>query len=591
MRRRSRYRPRAASGPSCIVRCAREAAASKSRRGEGAAENQSEARKHGSIKHQSGLSIHGEWKLDRSSLTHFITAAGLSVETVKHTPRSHLRTLAVFSSRARQPCAPADDRHLSPSLSLPRSLSKLGAESGNCPTLKVRGAAPRRPCRRGADRPHVRGRREMQTPKTRSYPITMVRHRGSPTRGGFVAARTFSDAQRVGAHLRDAALRGDELATRRWLGAGDVSAADGDGTTSLHKACQYGRAAITQTLCAAGADPNAIGLSGRTPLHEACQFGAETCVRELLLAGAAQLADDAGMTPRDWADRNGHEVIVDMIRDAPAQLGDCTPSARSPPEPEPEPEMCLQPAEGRSTWTAGSGWNAQPPFAVKYSSPIGLERKLMEAQHLTDIISSGGVGAGARASDEKHKRATATGGGRPLTTLSPHAEASFLRQAEARAEGETAAKTACVAQTHPNETASAEHHRIVVAAAARTSSDGGTAATAAAGRTSVQEAMVAPPPLAAPPLLSPITTGGGGWQYGSPASPPPVDNLDDTDTDPMATIRRLARQYRTKHPSPTATTSEPAATIADTATFSTGGSGRDAILRLAERSTPTAHEY
>ena len=68
----------------------------------------------------------------------------------------------------------------------------------------------------------------------------MVRHIRSPASpshiSGFVARqRTVSGEERAGAHLRDAALRGDLVGAVRWLAAGVeqaavVNSSDGDGT-------------------------------------------------------------------------------------------------------------------------------------------------------------------------------------------------------------------------------------------------------------------------------------------------------------------------------------------------------------------------
>jgi hypothetical protein len=105
----------------------------------------------------------------------------------------------------------------------------------------------------------------------------MVRHIRSPASpshiSGFVARqRTVSGEERAGAHLREAALRGDLVGAVRWLAAGAeqaavVNSSDGDGTTALHKACQYSRIQIVQALLASGANTNAVGYNGRTPLH------------------------------------------------------------------------------------------------------------------------------------------------------------------------------------------------------------------------------------------------------------------------------------------------------------------------------------
>jgi hypothetical protein len=413
------------------------------------------------------------------------------------------------------------------------------------------------PSRHAHDRPHS------GSPTHRSRaPITMMRHRGSPSRIWMVPTRTLSEKERAGGHLRDAALRGDLVATRRWLDVGDVNSHDADGTTALHKACQYGRMEIVQTLCAAGADPNATGLSGRTPLHEACQFGAEMCVRDLLLAGAMQLPDHAGLTPGEWADRNGHAGVVSMIGNAPTVPEQVTPRGSRPRtlEPQPEPastgkvssrEMHLNPADspGASSWTASRGWNDQPPFAVKDSSPIGLQRKLVETQHLRDIISSGGVAGGPSGSAQNKQQ-------------QPDAKALLVRQAETRAESLTAAKSiaASVAQTPKHDAARTavqnlrDENIFAAPRAARIdSSDAGDLIAADAG-IPVHGGLVVHEGV--PPWLSPADTAGGfhgsGVAYPSPA--PVVDGLgSDSDSDPIATIRRLANQYRSKHSSPTAT--------------------------------------
>ena len=88
-------------------------------------------------------------------------------------------------------------------------------------------------------------------------------------------------------------------------GSVDVSAKTVDGSTPLQLATLFDNKATINSLLAANADPNVLGVKIGTPLHNASLMG-HTASAELLLikaGGDASLEDYEGNTPRNLADR------------------------------------------------------------------------------------------------------------------------------------------------------------------------------------------------------------------------------------------------------------------------------------------------
>ena len=91
-------------------------------------------------------------------------------------------------------------------------------------------------------------------------------------------------------------------------------AAQGDGTTPLHRASDADDLQKADALIRAGADVNAATDLGVTPLWLAAQNGSEPMVRRLLAAGAnPNAALLAGETPVMVAARAGHAAVVEQL--------------------------------------------------------------------------------------------------------------------------------------------------------------------------------------------------------------------------------------------------------------------------------------
>jgi len=86
--------------------------------------------------------------------------------------------------------------------------------------------------------------------------------------------------------------------------ASSVSEAGGHGEAGLD-AEQQTQAQLIGYLSSRGADPNCRrSRDGWTPLHVAAMLKRTALVRELLQAGAsAEVKDNKGMTPEDWAEK------------------------------------------------------------------------------------------------------------------------------------------------------------------------------------------------------------------------------------------------------------------------------------------------
>ena len=113
------------------------------------------------------------------------------------------------------------------------------------------------------------------------------------------------------------AAQGEERPVLQWLASnrGRPDAADADGRTALHHACEHGRSKLARQLLEGGCGPDAADSRGATPLHAACAAGAAAAVRVLLDAGADVARQDAdGYTPSALAAARGHAGCARLVR-------------------------------------------------------------------------------------------------------------------------------------------------------------------------------------------------------------------------------------------------------------------------------------
>lgn len=121
--------------------------------------------------------------------------------------------------------------------------------------------------------------------------------------------------QRSVTQLGDAAYAGDMRAVHSLLSSGvDVSGADADGFSALHRASASGSVGVMECLLAHGADPNARDTVGCTPLHYAAFCGHTDASYVLISAGAdAGRRNRDGLTPADIAKAEGKESVLKLL--------------------------------------------------------------------------------------------------------------------------------------------------------------------------------------------------------------------------------------------------------------------------------------
>ena len=126
----------------------------------------------------------------------------------------------------------------------------------------------------------------------------------------------------VNALLTTACRFGDLEILRLLIGKGaDVSAADTEGRTPLHRALLEGFEGVAQLLIDKGADVSAADNMGWTPLHWASREGFEEVARLLIDKGAdVSAADNEGRTPLHWALLEGFEGVAQLLIDMGADV-------------------------------------------------------------------------------------------------------------------------------------------------------------------------------------------------------------------------------------------------------------------------------
>jgi len=134
----------------------------------------------------------------------------------------------------------------------------------------------------------------------RSILYSLARHRGM---------EDLPDEWINVAKLRDAVMDGDDTTVEHLVNGGvDPNVADGDGSTPLFVAAEYGREQIVRMLLSAGVKPNqVVHRSGRTPLLLGVKYGHYEIVKLLVEAGASiESRDWHGRTPTMVAKQHCH---------------------------------------------------------------------------------------------------------------------------------------------------------------------------------------------------------------------------------------------------------------------------------------------
>lgn len=104
-----------------------------------------------------------------------------------------------------------------------------------------------------------------------------------------------------------------KLLLKSGANAGQVS---NDGVSfALYVACFCGNVEITQLLLDRGADVGQVAKDGQSAFYAACAAGNTDAVRLLLERGAVAHADNEGRTPIQRASKEGHDAIVDPLRE------------------------------------------------------------------------------------------------------------------------------------------------------------------------------------------------------------------------------------------------------------------------------------
>jgi hypothetical protein len=92
-----------------------------------------------------------------------------------------------------------------------------------------------------------------------------------------------------------------------------VDIRSGEGATPLMNAVQRRSLAKASWFLEHGADPNAKDTRGFTALHRAAEMGELPIAQKLLSAGASPVAEAQGFTPKDLAEKGGHEAVAKLL--------------------------------------------------------------------------------------------------------------------------------------------------------------------------------------------------------------------------------------------------------------------------------------
>ncbi len=271
---------------------------------------------------------------------------------------------------------------------------------------------------------------------------------------------------------------------------------------------------------------------------EACQFGATAIVRELLHAGAHLVTDNTGMTGRDYAVKHAHDAIVEIIDSAGALS---STSAE---------QMFAGGAHREGAGVRSSVVN-MPRAAVSATRPTGSARKMEEApnelsQKMSAAPDAHGVVVNKLNGDhdsenvkllDAHSVEMAAVRNEMLQQASEDQPSKHELTREMSAVPD--AHRAVVVDSGPSSFVSAEPSYETAVKKAAAVAD---AAEAAHNAISQARAWAAVADSASPLLGLPDAS----LEQVSPSALSRFDQAEDP-SDPMATIRRLAGQYRSKH--------------------------------------------
>jgi ankyrin repeat protein len=129
-------------------------------------------------------------------------------------------------------------------------------------------------------------------------------------------------AQSAQERLWDASMAGDTLGVAQALAdSADVNVLDTrtnpNGRRALNWAAWYNHVPVIELLLAAGAEIDAVNNTGFSPLHHAAEAGSPDAARALIARGADPgLTNFAGRAPIQTARGNGHEELVEILREA-----------------------------------------------------------------------------------------------------------------------------------------------------------------------------------------------------------------------------------------------------------------------------------
>jgi hypothetical protein len=152
---------------------------------------------------------------------------------------------------------------------------------------------------------------------------------GQAMREGADPGATFRDGKSL---LMTAVQQKNFAMTQLLIGLGaDPHYADNSGHTALHYATDNPNVQILVVLLERS-NPNVQCSEGHTPLHRAVQQSNEAAITALLRAGANPLlADAAGTTPMQWAQKKGNGRVMAQFQSVlPGQSRQLSPPSLPP---------------------------------------------------------------------------------------------------------------------------------------------------------------------------------------------------------------------------------------------------------------------